>query len=375
MTVFIQFYNRLQQLRMRHLRSELGQIVGALLGLALIGTMAYSLIEGWALLDALYATVITITTVGYGDFTPHTRAGRLFAIFFTLFAITIGGYTITTLAAYTIESRDRNVARRFRKRLMNRIKDYNRHYILCGADLLGTRIAEEFYLQKAPYIVIDNNEEALKTTLLYSHPDYLQQKLKTLVGFHEADLSEFETMTLPELSEMLNVPYFLADPTDDAVLIRAGIDRAAGLVAALPDDRDNLSIVIGARNLAKRANNDTLHIMTRANDPRNMRKMYLAGADFVRIPSITGGMEMASHLLHPEIGNWWYSRTSEGGNTRGMFLQVAVAEQVHWAGQTVSQIHQSEKMVIVSVKRNGEFISPPAFDLVLQTADIAIVIA
>ncbi len=374
MTIFIQFYKTIQRVGLRYSRSELLRILGAIAGLAVTGTLVYTLLEGWSLLDALYATIITITTVGYGDVAPKSPEGRTFAIFFTLVAITIGGYSISTLAAYTIERRSRSAALQFRKRLMNRIQSFNQHYILCGADLLGTRIAEEFYLQNVDYIVIDSDEGLLKTALLYSHPDYFQQKIKTLVDFHEVDLSEFEDLTLPKISERVNIPYLLADSTDDLVLIKAGIERAAGLIAACPDDRDNLSIIIGARSLAKRANHQSLRIMTRANDPRNMRKMYLAGADFVRIPSIMGGIEMASHMLHPEIGNWWYTRVGADRGERGMFQQVNLSERPNWAGQTVGKIHEMEQIIIVSVKREGTFISAPAFDYVLQPDDIAIVL-
>lgn len=350
----------------------------ALVALALTGTVAYALLEGWSLLDALYATIITITTVGYGDLSPQTPRGRLFAIFFTLIAIGIGGYLISNLAAFAIDRRTRTVTLRYRKQMMERINALKGHYILCGADLLGTRIAEEFTLQGAAYVVIDNDEVRLKTTLLYSHPGYLQQKLKTLVDFHEVDLSAFENQSLEQISERLNIPYLLADPTDDAALMQAGIERAAGLIAACPDDRDNLSIVIGARSLARRGGNEALRIMTRADEPRNMRKLYLAGADFVRIPSIMGGMEMAAHMLHPEIGNWWYSRVGEdrAGQTenRGVFQQVNLSERPAWVGQTAGKIHENERMLIVSVKRDGKFISPPPVDFRLQPDDIAIVI-
>lgn len=257
---------------------------------------------------------------------------------------------------------------------MKRIDSFNQHYILCGADLLGNRIAEELQLQNVDYVIIERDETLLKTAMLYAHPDYFQQKIKSLTDFHDVDLSQFEGMTLPEISDRVNIPYLLADPTDDLVLIKAGIERAAGVIAACPDDRDNLSIIIGARNLAKRANHETLRIMTRANEPRNMRKMVLAGADFVRIPSIMGGIEMASHMLHPEIGNWWYSRVGAADNKQGMFQQVEVSQRPPWIGQTIGQIHQREQTMIVCVKRGEAFISPPPADFALQPADIAILL-
>ncbi|MDX2077847.1 MAG: NAD-binding protein [bacterium] len=374
MTIFINFYKRILQFKQHYSRSELIRLLMAIILLAIIGATIYSRIEGWTFLDALYATVITMTTVGYGDVAPRTPEGRTFAIFFTLFAIGIAGYAISTLAANMIENRHQRIANRLRKRLMTRISALHDHYILCGADLLGLRIAEEFSLQKAMYIVIDDDEARLKNALLYTHPEYFQQKIRTLTDFHDVDLSEYEDLTLAELSEKMNIPYILADPTDDTALVKARIEYAKGLIATRPDDRDNLSIVIGARNLAKRANNDALKIMTRANDPNNLRKLYLAGADFVRIPHIVSGMEMASHMLHPEIGNWWYSRTGAGADRRGMFVQDDMSRHPHWLGVTVGKVYEAFGVMIVSVKRGGEFISPPPYDMVLKNDDIVIMV-
>jgi Trk K+ transport system NAD-binding subunit len=102
--------------------------------------------------------------------------------------------------------------------------------------------------------------------------------------------------------------------------------------------------------------------------------MYLAGADAVRIPTILSGMEMASHILHPEIGNWWYSGLGQSARQAGLFQQVNLSEKSEWVGQTVAYIHSHEQILIVTVKRNDTFLTPPPYDLLLAAADIVIIL-
>ncbi|MEZ4593275.1 MAG: potassium channel protein [Chloroflexota bacterium] len=372
MIIFLNFFRRFAR---RVWRSDIFVIVSLTALLILVGTVAYVRLEGWGWLDALYATVITITTVGYGDLSPQTANGRLFAIFFTFIAIGIAGYTISTFAAYLIESRTEKKAKYLRKRRMKRIEQLENHYILCGANLVGTRIAEEFYLAQAPYIIIDSDEHWLKTALLYSHPEYFQQKLQSLMDISEIDLSQYENRSLAEVGELLNTPYILDDPTDDNVLVRAGIARAAGLIAALADDRDNLAIVVGARALANRFNNPNLRIMARTEDGRFMRKLYLSGADTVRVPAVMSGLEMATHMMHPEIGNWWYAMMGMDKASTPSIQQQSVQAKPEWVGKTVSHLHQEAQLLTLAVKRADEFVSPPPASFTLQADDILILLA
>lgn len=373
MTLFFYFFRRLRALREQISRSDLLPIVWLTGLLIALGTTAYAWIESWSWLDALYATIITITTVGYGDLAPRSPAGRLFAIFFTMIAIGIGGYTISSLAAYSVEGRHQKIAAKYRKRRMKQIEALQQHYILCGADMLGLRIAEEFYLSKIPYVIIDPDAEKLKTALLFSHPEYVQQKVQSLVDIAHVDLSHYEGLSLAELGDLLQTPYLQEDPTDDYVLLRAGIERAAGLIAAMPDDRDNLSIVIGARALSKRAENHHLQIMARAESPLHVRKLRLAGADTVRIPAVMSGLEMALHMTAPEVGNWWYSQIATKQHDHLPLRQIAVAEKPHWVDKTVAQIHETERCLLLAIKRNEAFLSPPTYDTILLRDDIAIV--
>ncbi|MEM7113512.1 MAG: ion channel [Chloroflexota bacterium] len=374
MSLFFNFYRWLQEASRTLVRSELARIIWLALLLIVVGTLAYAQIEGWSLLDSLYATIITLTTVGYGDLSPQTPAGRLFAIFFTLIAIGVGGYAITTVAAYAIESRSERVAKQLRKRRMKRIESLENHFILCGADPLGRRIAETFYSAQAPFVIVDPDEEQVKSVLLFCHPGYFQQKLRTFIDVADVDLSQYEEMSAAELAEMLDIPYLLEDPTDDHTLVRAGIGRAAGLVAAMTDDRDNLSIVVGAKALSQRAGNDDFRIMARSSKGEDSRKFHFSGAEQVRVPSVMGGLEMATHMLHPEIGHWWYSLNNTDRNNPVTVHQIDVRDRPQWNGRSVTDLHAQENLMVMAVKRNGRFLSPPPHDLQLALDDVAIVL-
>ena len=369
MVIFFNFFRRLAQ---RTLRSDATVVLLWLLVVLVIGTVAYALIEGWSWLDSLYATIITITTVGYGDLSPQTESGRIFAIFFTLFAIGIGGYTISTVAANVIENRSEKKAKKLRKRRMRRLESLENHYIICGADKVGVRIAEELYLVNAPFVIIDPDEESLKNALLFTHPEYFRQKIRNFKNFDDTDLSEFEDRTLAELAEMLDTSYILDTPVNDQALVNAGISRAKGLIAAMPDDRDNLAIIVGARALSKRYDNEQIRIMARVEDGSFARKMFLAGADNVRITAITSGQEMAMHMLHPEIGNWWYTIMGVHMPNAPRIEQQEVSARPEWIGKTVGDLHQTLGVVTMAVKRNDLFESPPPAGLTIQPDDILI---
>ncbi len=170
MVIFTAIYRRLGLIRYHLSRNEMVIVIWAAFLLILSGTFVYSWLEGWTLLDSLYATIITITTVGYGDLSPQSSQGRIFAIFFTLIAIGIGGYAISVLAAFVIEKQATKLERILRKRKMERIDALTGHMIICGADFVGLRIAREYQLTQIPFILIEADEEQLRQTLLLLIP-------------------------------------------------------------------------------------------------------------------------------------------------------------------------------------------------------------
>ena len=372
MSIFIRFFRRLNRIIGG---SDVVWIITLTAVLIATGTISYNRLEGWGWLDSLYVTIITISTVGYGDLSPQTPQGRIFAIFFSFIAIGVGGYAITSLAAYLIENREAKKEYKLRKKRMAKIADLKDHYIVCGSDLVGTRIAQELSKANAPFVMIDNDEHRLKFSLLYVHPEYAQQKISAFINVSEVDVSDYEKMSLAEVSAMVDIPYLLESPTEDLSMVRAGIDRAKGLIAAMSDSRDNLGIVVGAKALAARAGNENLRIMARVEDSSYISKMMLAGAHSVRMPALITGGQMALHMMQPTIGEWWYDLTKGSNSNSTRMHEIYLKDRPEWVGLTSSDLHKRFNVLPVTVKRNGDFMTPPPADLVLTADDILITIA
>lgn len=348
-------------------RSGLGLSLVPIVVLIVVGTLAYAYFEGWSVSDSLYATIITITTVGYGDLSPQTAGGRIFAIFFTLGAIGLASYAISTLAATVIRWEQDRVHRHVQEQRMSTIASLNDHIIVCGGSAISRKAMFFFQRDKQPFILVEQDEEKLRRALLYLDIDYLTKKFGHYQDITQAvDVTEDEQLSLEELTERVDVPYLMADPTDDSTLIAAGIDRAKGVVAALDSDERNLFAVVSARALATQMDNPKLRILALVYDDKNGPKLQIAGADQLIFPEKGSGMQVQSWMMNPLMGDFWMEVSFKAEAAYDL-QQFAISDFPDWAGQTISHLRDHNQVVVLAVWRDGVFnYSPAAHQVVLK---------
>ncbi|MEM7114103.1 MAG: NAD-binding protein [Chloroflexota bacterium] len=353
--------------------SSLLPLVLPFLLLIAVGTIVYTLLEGWTLFDSLYATIITITTVGYGDLSPQTQSGRIFAIFFTLVAIGLAGYAISSATAVIFETQQENREKRKYERRMNQISKLSNHIIVCGGGILGNRAASEFKRRQFPFVFIEPDEAKLKRSLLWMHESYIDKRQRHYNDLEEVDWSVEERMSIDELARDTNVLYMLEDPTDEQQLRAAGVHRAYGVVAAMEDDRDNTTIILSARDMSRRLNNPKLRIVASALDENHMHTLYLAGADRVISPNIMGGFTVATNMLDHDAAEYWDNMLFQM-NQNIRFGDMHVRDHPEIVGWTVDDLRHKLSQLVVAIRRNGDFNHMPAPDAKIEAEDVLIVI-
>jgi voltage-gated potassium channel len=326
--------HRLSQQHAARRRSRLLYALVLIVAVAITGTAGYVLLEGWSVFDALYMTVITMGTVGYGETRPLSDTGRLFTIALIITSIGTAGFSISTLAAFIVEGEFYRLIQE--RRMDQRIARLTHHVILCGGGRTGRYIAEEFFRTGTPFVLIEQDAAALQVTL-----------------------------------QIGDIPYLQADATDDEALRLAGIDRARGLVAALGEDKDNVFIVLSARAL-----NPKLRVISRVNDEANANKLRKAGADEVVSPNAIGGLRMASIMLRPAVVTF----LDEMLRVPGVALRV---DEVHvenvpgLPGKTLGEadIARRTGMLVMAIKspESGYRFNPGA-STTLKVGDILIVV-
>lgn len=306
--------------------------LGALCVAILFGTLGFHFIEGWPLKDSLYVTVQTLTTVGYGDLTPRDGGGRTFAILVMLIGAGGVALAVTTIVQSAVQSE--LVATFGQRRLSKRMSKLHNHFIVCGSGRVGSHLLRALARSGESFVVIENNAERAA--------QISQHGVHVLVG----------------------------DATSEEILREAGVERARGLAACLPDDADNVYVVLTAHDL-----NPELHIVARAAEEQAESKLLRAGANHVVAPTIIGGRRMAIGLTKPAISEFIDSIT---GSEIGLsFEQVEIGKTSSLIGRELHEtpIPSELNIVVISLRRaNGETLFNPSGNDQIQGGDTLIAI-
>jgi len=218
--------------------------ISALIATFIIGTVGYWLIEGWSLLDSLYMTAITISTVGYSEVGPLSSGGRVFSILLIVFGVGIMFYTVTLVFAYVAEGQFGTTL--WRRRMKERIEELKDHYIVCGYGRVGREVTLHIKENQVPFVVIEKEQ---------AHVDLaVKEDCLCIKG----------------------------DVTSDEVLKQAGIEKARALIASVGQDVDNVYVTLSARGFRS-----DIFIAARASNDDSERKLKRAGAN--RVSGWVGG--------------------------------------------------------------------------------------
>lgn len=310
-------------------RARIRIVLLAVLSAIGVGTVVFHLLEGWSILDSLYVTVQTLTTVGFGDLTPRTTLGRTFATLFMMAGVGVVLYALTSTVQTIVHSE--LFARYGHSRKMSKLRD---HFIICGAGRVGSHLIHSLRAVEGAFLVIESD----------------QKRVEALMD--------------------AGITVLLRDATLEQSLIEAGVVHARGLATCLPDDADNVYVVLTARDL-----NPGIHIVARAAAEQAESKLIRAGANRVVAPTIIGGHRMAMALTKPAVGDFLDSVTANHLELGFEQLEVdAVSSLVHRKlSETV--IRSELNIVVVSIRRNdGEIIFNPSGETRIESGDMLIAI-
>ncbi|MGG0289285.1 potassium channel protein [Bacillus pacificus] len=309
-------------------RKQLWIAVICMTFVVMLGTLGFMTIEEISLFQAFWMTMITVLTVGYGDAVPITQAGKVFALLIIPVGVGIVTYAIGVVAAMIIEGNLFHAVRR--KKMDKQIAQLQNHIIVCGCGRVGLQVVHELQEKKIPFVVVDKDESILeKEKLLYVH----------------------------------------GDATEDQVLHHAGISKAAGLVAIVANDAENVFITLTARGL-----NDAIKIVARAEKPETEDKLKRAGANKVINPSSMAGIHIAKGIANP-LTVHYIDTVLYGVEQSFVIEEIAVGEGSILASKSLleSDVRNQFDVTILAILRNGNVIHNPTGQEKLQEHDMIIV--
>ena len=298
--------------RFRYLRGGLGLGLATLSSWTAFGTLGYMVIEGWSFIDSLYMSVLTISTVGFGEVNPLSPAGRLFATLLIVVGLATAMFTLTRLGQVVLEGE--LVGGLGRRRMLKELSKLDNHFIVCGFGRAARPVAEVFAHKGIPFCVIESNPAA------------------------ENDLRD------------VGYPYLIDNATEDEALHLTGIERASCIVTLLPSDADNLYVTVTAKAL-----NPNVRVIARSSDDNGATKLRRAGAN-----EVVSLYSLASHRIvqaatSPNVLKFM-DHVSDGHHMEVSFIEAQVGERSDLAGSTIEDAKTLTDLNvrIVAMKRGDE---------------------
>jgi len=297
------------------------------------GTVGYNVIEHMSVFDSFYMTLITISSVGFGEISPLSQTGRILTIFIIVCGISLLTYSLGQIAKIFIEGElGRLLGRR---KLGKQISELNGHFIVCGFGRIGEVICKELADEQIPFLVIERHGE----------------KIENL--------------------EKMQYLYLARDATDEDALLQAGLMKAKGLVTAVSSDADNVFITLTAKGLRPE-----IFVLSRAADLKNESKMLRAGASRVVCPYNMGGARMAQILKKPTVVDFLDTAMMSGD--LGLKLEEAIVQPTSAiVGKSLltSNLRRDFGVIIVAIKKaSSEMVFNPGPHAIIDAEDVIIAI-
>lgn len=307
------------------LKSKIYTAILLLAILLSIGVIGFRVLSQLSWVDAFYMTVITITTVGFGEVQPLDPSSKIFTIFLILTSVVVVGYALSVITEYILSKN--NFEGLKQRKMQKKIDSLKNHIIICGYGRNGKQASTKLLAYKKPFVIVEKD--------------------KQIAEKYQSDL----------------IPFVVGNANEDETLLQAGIERATTLISALPNDADNLFVVLSSRQI-----NKSMNIISRASQETSYKKLKLAGANNVILPDKIGGDHMASLVVVPGLLEF-IDNLSIVGKSNINIEEISV-EQLYDTSQIQSirdlDLRRKTGCSIIGFKdAQGEYLINPEADLKL----------